>query len=372
MRQTSELFPAGGQEAASPLRDRLRRRHTQRTARSRRWAEGANASSGRGCLLQRAARRRSDLIPAIMRRSHTDFVHEVMNEVFHVRHLVDDSELTDLAAMSSLPALNILLDMMEEIVHRAERSRQALPVLLMLLRVSPLSGLENLIRLPVGFGEARVVLVVVVQIQTELVSHVFQARRQVIDMGKAAELDRNRLRRDGVLSGHDRGRIVVVGVLIRVVRPLEPWLRRNHVAVAVVVGDDPMAMRIHEDVVMMPRRHVTVIVVMMVVLRQHGGATAQQRDRQKNAASGMHYHRLHTAMFSGKHEHRARRTVFDSLAQGRRRSIPRDLRVTSSLSGDGDAGDGTWKSPLPNRMSSRRNRGHGTRRHTTGRWSTTA
>lgn len=314
VRQTSELLPVSGLQAASSLRDRLRRRHAQRPAGSGRRAERANSSSRRGRLLQCAARGRSDLISAIMRRSHTDLMHKVMNEVFHVRHLVDDSKLADLAAMSSLPSLNILLDVMEEVVHRTERSRQSLAVLLMLLRVSPLSGLENLIRLAVGFSKARVVLVVVVQIQAELVRHVFQASRQIIDMGKAAELDRNRLRCNGVLSGHDWGRVVVMGVLVRVVRPLEPWLRRNHVAVAVVVGDDPMAMRIDEDVVMMPRRHVTVIVVMMEVLRQRGGATAQQRDRQKNAASGMHCHRLRTVMFSGKHEHRARRTIFDSLA----------------------------------------------------------
>ena len=77
-----------------------------------------------------APRRRGDLGAAIVRRTDADVMHLVMQQPFHVGHLVDDPELADLAVVNPLPPFDILLDVVEQIVHWPERPGEPGPVLL--------------------------------------------------------------------------------------------------------------------------------------------------------------------------------------------------------------------------------------------------
>ena len=158
----------------------------------------------------------------------------------------------------------------------------------MFLRVRPPGRFEDLVRLGVGLGEAGVLLVVVVQVEAELVRDLLQPGSEIIDVRETPELDRDRLRRDGnVLRGHDRlRRVVVVGVGVGVVRPLVLRLGRDDVAVAVMVHDHPVAVRVDQDVVVMPRRG-----AVMVMLRERG-TPAEQGCRNENTPDGIHDHIL--------------------------------------------------------------------------------
>lgn len=111
----------------------------------------------------------------IMRGANPDIVKQVVNQVLHLRHLVDDPEVSDLAMMISRPTRDILLHVMEEWVEVCQSLSQNRLVAPMLIRMRGLCGTQDLIGFAVGFRKAGVVLIVVVQVQTELIRQCFQA-----------------------------------------------------------------------------------------------------------------------------------------------------------------------------------------------------
>ena len=51
---------------------------------------------------------------AIMRGANPHIVQQVVNQIFHLGHLVDDAQVSDLAMMISQPAGDILFHMVKE------------------------------------------------------------------------------------------------------------------------------------------------------------------------------------------------------------------------------------------------------------------
>lgn len=275
------------------LRDRRRGRNVQGSAwnggnwqscrlRIAERSRGTSEGRRRG-LFQSSSWRRSGLVPAIVRRTHPNHVHQVMKQGLHVSHLVDDSQLANLAMMKSLVPLDVLLNVVKQIVHGAQRPGEPLAILLVLPRVCPLGCLEDLVGLPVGLCEARVVLVVVMQVETKLVGDVFESRRQIINVREAPERNRRRLRGNGrILSSHHGWcRVEVVSVVVGVIRPLELRLGRDDVAIAVVVRDDTMTMWIDQHMVMVPRSRAMIVVVVM--LRKNRRASKEHCRKQTSA-----------------------------------------------------------------------------------------
>ncbi len=111
---------------------------------------------------------------AIMRGTNPHIVQQVVNQIFHLRHLVDDPQVSDLAMMISRPAGHILLHMVKERVEISQGSGESRLVTLMFIGMRGLRSLQDLIGFAIGFSIARVVLIVEMQVQTELVGQRFQ------------------------------------------------------------------------------------------------------------------------------------------------------------------------------------------------------
>lgn len=97
-----------------------------------------------------------------MRGAHPHIVQQVVNQIVHLRHLVDDPQVADLTVMISRPAGDILFHTVEEWVEIRYRASESLFVALMLVRMGGLSNPQDLIGFTVSSCKAGAVLIVVV------------------------------------------------------------------------------------------------------------------------------------------------------------------------------------------------------------------
>ena len=106
---------------------------------------------------------------AIMRGTNPHIVQQMVDQVFHLGHLVDDPEVSNLAMVIPRPAGDILFHMMKEWVQISQSSGESCLITLMLIGMRGLCGPKDLIGFAIGFRKSGVVLIVEVQVQTELI-----------------------------------------------------------------------------------------------------------------------------------------------------------------------------------------------------------
>ena len=80
------------------------------------------------------------------------------------------------------PASNVFLKVMKQSVHSVQLALDRSTIMSVLSIVNEFGHLQQLVTFSVGFSEAGVVWVVVVQVEQKLVAQGFQPRRKVIDM----------------------------------------------------------------------------------------------------------------------------------------------------------------------------------------------
>ena len=110
----------------------------------------------------------------MMLRLNPGIVEHVVNHSFHLLHLVDDSQLADLAMVIAGPCFDVLFHMMEEWVHLGDRFNQVFAMATMLFVVCGFCLLQKIVRLTISLGETGVVPIVVVQVEAKLVRQELQ------------------------------------------------------------------------------------------------------------------------------------------------------------------------------------------------------
>ena len=120
---------------------------------------------------------------------HADVIHQVVQRRFNHIHLRQDAKLANLLTVVSRPSSHVILDMVEQRINSIQLRANGGSIVRVFSIMNVLGHLQNLICLCIGFAIAMVVRIVVVQVQAEFVAQIFQARRKVIDVGKAAELN---------------------------------------------------------------------------------------------------------------------------------------------------------------------------------------
>lgn len=244
---------------------------------------------------------------SIVRGAYTSIMQQMMKQGFDLAHLVDDPQVSNLAMVIPRPAGHILLHMVEERIKISQRSSESRFISLMLVVMSGLRGSQDLIGLAIGFRKARVVLIVEVQVQTELIGQRIQSPREIVDVREAAKLDRRglngRFRPHGHLHAgrvkrmmHDRwGLVKVMGVVVRIVRRMVLGVRRDDMVIVLMVAGHMLTVRIIDHMVLVPlsgmtamMRRVSVPAVMMV-LSEYRCRCKQRTNRQQGSCqSGLH------------------------------------------------------------------------------------
>ena len=210
---------------------------------------------------------------------HADVEHHVMNERFQFLGLGGEVQLSHLTPIATAPATNFSLHMVKQLVNAVARALNGRMIAFMVLAVDVLGGLQQLVRFAIRLGVTGVVLVVVVQVETELVGHRLQPFGELFVVLEAAELEC-----DGALRGsdrhdvlnellrllwdelrllHDNRRCVVVNVRVVVERAVMP-MRRYDVPIVVVMIGDVGTVRINQ----MKPAAMSGDAAVMVVLRQ--------------------------------------------------------------------------------------------------------
>lgn len=149
---------------------------------------------------------------------NSDVVHQVMQSGFDHVHFRQDAELTDLMMVMTRPASNVFLKVMEQSVHSVQLALNGSTIIGVLSIVNEFGHLQQLVTFGVGFSEAGVVWIVVVQVEQKFVAQGFQPRRKVIDVREAAKLNRDRSLHNVAVA--DRSCLlwrVVVSVVVSVV-----------------------------------------------------------------------------------------------------------------------------------------------------------
>jgi hypothetical protein len=100
---------------------------------------------------------------------YANVIHQMVQRCFHRIQFRERSCLTDLADMSAVPISYFGLHLVELAVEFIEPAGDFGTVSLILFGVDVLSRFEDLIRLTVSTGEARIVPVVVVQVEAQFV-----------------------------------------------------------------------------------------------------------------------------------------------------------------------------------------------------------
>lgn len=164
-------------------------------------------------------------------RLDPDVVAQVVHDGFRGTHLLHHVTGSDGTADLPCPLGEFFLDVMKLFVELSNRGADRFTVALMLFCVNVFRVLQRLVGFAIGVGIVRIVLIVVMQVQAQLVQRRFQAARQIIAPGEAAVLNLNWLLDDGNLDGlrrhdaDDRRRCVKVRIVRRVVGTVMVMLR---------------------------------------------------------------------------------------------------------------------------------------------------
>ena len=122
------------------------------------------------------------LFRALWSEANANIVHQVVKCRLDVVHFRNDPKSPDLAMVMPMPTAYVLFNVMEVRIKPSESLLNRRTVIGVFCTMNEFGDLKNLICLSIGFAEAGVLLIVVVQVKTKFVCQNFEAIRKIVDM----------------------------------------------------------------------------------------------------------------------------------------------------------------------------------------------